>query len=73
MAGKFMIQNSWLFSKNKFCESHRRRKKTRHLSAYKQYLNILQATARFLYFDARLVIPACLRATTLQRLHEAHN
>ena len=73
MAGKFMIQSSWLFSKNKLCESHRPRKKTRHLSAYKQYFNMLQATARFLFFAARLVIPACLRTTTLQSLHEAHN
>ena len=39
---------------------------------YKSYLNNLHVSGGCLYLDNRLVIPACLRSTMLNRLHEAH-
>ena len=39
---------------------------------YKSYNNNLHVSGGCLYFDDRLVIPACLRSTMLHRLHEAH-
>ena len=39
---------------------------------YKPYLNNLHVNRGCLYFDDRLVIPACLSTTMLHRLHEAH-
>ena len=39
---------------------------------YKLYLNNLHISGGCLYLDNRLVIPACLRSTMLNRLHEAH-
>ena len=39
---------------------------------YKSYLNNLHVSGGCLYLDSRLVIPACLRSTMLNRLHEAH-
>ena len=39
---------------------------------YKPYINNLHVNGGCLYFDGRLVIPACLRTTMLHRLHEAH-
>ena len=39
---------------------------------YKPYFNNLHVNGGCLYFDDRLVIPACLRSTMLHRLHEAH-
>ena len=39
---------------------------------YKSYLNNLHVSGGCLYLDNRLVIPACLRSTMLNRIHEAH-
>ena len=39
---------------------------------YKSFINNLHVSGGCLYFDDRLVIPACLRSTMLHRLHEAH-
>ena len=39
---------------------------------YKPYLNNVHVSGGCLYLDNRLVIPACLRSTMLNRLHEAH-
>ena len=40
---------------------------------YKSSLNNLHVSGGCLYLDNRLVIPACLRSTMLNRLHEAHS
>ena len=39
---------------------------------YKPNINNLHVNGGCLYFDDRLVIPACLKTTMLHRLHEAH-
>ena len=38
---------------------------------YKPYPIILHVSGGRLYFDGRLVIPACLRTMMLHRLHDA--
>ena len=56
----------------KAIEEDRKQDITQLGNYYKSYNNNLYVSGGCLYFDDRLVIPACLRSTMLHRLHEAH-